>query len=525
MANRHVQPLPDGKFFQFRGDSRVFKVVGGSFVYVNSWAHLPFQAVATVGWEHYGFNLSGIPVFTDTPVDGTFVMAPDTGRVYRFVGGAPIYIDSWAPFGGPQPVQLIPPAAIAGAGTGQWVNLRQTPKDGTFVVEAGHGRVYRYIGGAAVYINSWAEVGGVQPHTLVPAGAISAAESGPWSNLRRTPADGTVMSAGRSFQYIDGAAIPLPGPEWQYPRVEVPLASINRAGQWPWDNLRPSPRDGKFVVTKDGNVYRFAGGAAFRVYSWAPFGGPQPLTEVYAGLPVAVSDGAFVVTAEEGNVYRFAGRTAFFVDSWAQFGGVQPHTVVSSRAVMEVSRPQPVNGTVVVTAQDGRIYQYAGGAAIYVSDWDPIAMGSQGVTRLPTVVSAGAIDQAGTGPWSNLRAVPEDGTPLIEAGSEEWYFVIGGAPVWWDPAFPRPQVINAIPVRVNKEALDNVGVGPWANLRSAPVDGTIVRTEVFTCFEFRGTRIHALVPRPANCTDMPRVSRSLIAGAGTGRWWGMLPAA
>ena len=43
-----------------------------------------------------------------------------SGRVFRFVGGAPLYIDNWAPFGGAQPTVLdgcpaSPHAAVIGS--------------------------------------------------------------------------------------------------------------------------------------------------------------------------------------------------------------------------------------------------------------------------------------------------------------------------------------------------------------------------------------------------------------------------
>jgi len=37
--------------------------------------------------------------------DGTFVSYQ--GNVYRIAGGAPLYINAWAPFGGPQPTVAL----------------------------------------------------------------------------------------------------------------------------------------------------------------------------------------------------------------------------------------------------------------------------------------------------------------------------------------------------------------------------------------------------------------------------------
>lgn len=584
----------DGEFAQVGEDQRVFLAVGGSLVHVDSWA--PFggpQPIVAASWETY-YRMRRVPA------DGTFVSSPDTGRVYRFAGGAPVHVDSWAPFGGPQPTQLIPPSAISQAGTGQWADLRQAPADGTFVATAGEGKVYRYAGGAPVYIDSWAPFGGMQPFTWVTPRSISAAGTGLWSQTRRTPADGTYVlrpGSGQVFRMLGGAPVYVDTWGWGRPQptTTLPDAAFDLAGQGPWANLQRTPKDGTFA-TADSRTYVFVGGALVNVDSWAPFGGPQPTTSVtsstvwnagqgpWSNLRRVPKDGTFVATGGEGKVYRFAGGAPLYVDSWAPFGGQQPYTVVTPSSM---SNPEsgsvwmsrtPADGTFVATVGDGRVYRYAGGAPMYVADWAPfggvqpytwVSSGVVGAAgqgpwafqrRTPvdgtfvatddgrvyvfaggapfyvaswtpfgggqplTRVSSGAVDQAGLGPWSNLRATAPDGTMLLEAGSWQQYRVIGGAPVWLDPK--DQQYWSPTGTHVSPEVFSQAGKpGRWSKIRSAPVDGTRFYAQQIGFFEFQGGRLVRLPTEPANAASLPVLSGTIIAGAGTGRWWGIQPPA
>lgn len=524
-------PVPDGKFFQFAGDPRVFLAVGGSFVHVNSWAHLKFQPVVTLSWSAY-------PQFRSAPADGTFVLAPDTGRVYRFAGGAPIYVDSWAPFGGGQPVQIIPPAAIAGAGTGKWTNLRKTPADGTFVAAAGRGTVYRYVGGAAVYVDSWWDFGGDQAYTPVSPNAIGLAGSGMWTALRKTPADGTfVLVSGTVYQFVDGAMIHVVSWEpfgGQHPYTVLSLMVPQRAGQPPWDNLRSLPRDGKFVVTAgEGHVYQFVGGSPIRIDSWTPYDGPQPTATIdpYSvrrspdrgfRFNEAPRDGTFVRTAGDGRVYRYAGGAPFYVDSWAPYGGVQPHLVVPAGAVDSAGdgywsglSKTPANETFIQTP-DGRVFIFAWGAPLYVSSWSYYG-GPKPVTR----VSAGVVDRAGQGLWANVLKSPPGNKKLIEWSTDHEYHLIGGAPIWHPASLLWGYQGGAAPV--GGDVFANAGTGPWSNLRKTPMDGT--KLEVWESenlyYEVQAGRLVLLPGKPVGGAAL--VSLRMVNEAGTGRWWNILP--
>jgi hypothetical protein len=127
------------------------------------------------------------------PADGTFV-AGSAGYVYRFAGGAPLYVSNWNAVGGPQPATRVDQAALEnGDAPVPWNHVHKYPADGTFLSILS-GAAHRVAGGAAIFISSWAPYGGAQPSTVIDKAAIDSAGRGvPWNHLRKVPADGTVL--------------------------------------------------------------------------------------------------------------------------------------------------------------------------------------------------------------------------------------------------------------------------------------------------------------------------------------------
>ncbi|SDP04227.1 Cysteine-rich secretory protein family protein [Nakamurella panacisegetis] len=178
-AGQAVAPAPvtttvvnNGDFIRDVVGPAVYVVVGGAPVYVSSWA--PFGGVKRV------------KLVTDVtfkklrqyPADGTFIRTPGSGAVYRIAGGAPLYVSSWAPFGGPKPVLNVDPAAVAKAGQAGWYShLRWQPADNTLIKGGSAPKIYRVMGGKATWLTSWSLVGGPKPFTVVDPKAITLAGS------------------------------------------------------------------------------------------------------------------------------------------------------------------------------------------------------------------------------------------------------------------------------------------------------------------------------------------------------------
>jgi|GEM_PF-1315345 len=202
--------FPDSTFIQVAGDSHIYVVAGLAPLWVTSWSHMTaIQPVRVV-------TAAAFYSLRSSPVDGTFLNDRADGLVYRVVGGAPLVTTSWASVGGTrQPSVQVDGWDIANAGTcATYCHLSMTPRDGTILRAGETGQVYVVAGGAPVYVSSWATYGGEQPYVNVSQAAIQSAGSGPaYSHLTFTPKDATVISDGSTGQlYVVTAGHPVLAP-------------------------------------------------------------------------------------------------------------------------------------------------------------------------------------------------------------------------------------------------------------------------------------------------------------------------
>lgn len=294
------------------------------------------------------------------------------------------------------------------------------PPEGSFVSHAGF--VYRIAGGAPVYVSSWGAVGGPQPSTSL--------SDGQFASLPQFPRDGTLLGSSSGGVFVVAGGAPLYLSTWNaiggpQPSVGIDQAAIDHAGGGvPWDHLRPYPADGTLLGASGGGVFIVAGGAPLYLSNWAAIGGPKPSVRI---------------------------------DQWdIDHAGDHPAAHL---------RPYPADGTLVGTSGDGRVYVIAGGAPLYVSNWNAIG-GPRPVT---------GIDQWDVvhtdNPLAHLRQYPADGT-FINTSTGRVYRVAGGAPFY----VTRWSIYGGVQpyVNVDQWAVDNPS-DPHAHLRSSPLDGTIVK--------------------------------------------------
>lgn len=268
----------------------------------NLYAATPISTVETGGT----FTVGSRPVSRNTGqgalgtlADGTFVHATDSGHVFRMAGGVPIYISSWAPFGGPKSTVATTQAAVNGLGL---------PRNNTFIVGAETGQVYRIAGGAPIYIADWTPFGGAQPTVSVSQWSIDNAGN-PLSHLATVPGDGTFVhgvETGRVYRIAGGAPIYINN--WAHlggsaPTVAVSQWSIDVASGSTHTHLRSYPSNGTFIHgAETGRVYRVHEGRPIYVPSWTPYGGVQPLTTVSQW---SVDNAGNSLTHLSGNPYGF----------------------------------------------------------------------------------------------------------------------------------------------------------------------------------------------------------------------------
>ncbi len=263
----------DGAYIRAVQSGEIYKIVGGAPVYVDSsyWSTFnpapPITNVDQYAVDHAGAGgvLDHLSYF---PADGTFIdtAPPPTGRneIYKIVGGAPVYVDInyWNSLSPAPPVVGIGQYPVDNAGgAGAMSHLRYFPADGTFIGTTA-GYVFRFAGGAPLYVQSWSAVGGPQPAIGIGQSVVDNADAAaPWSHVHRYPANGT------------------------------------------------------FLATSQ-NTYRVAGGAAFLVSDWAAFGGQQPATLVdqwdvdnpsdpRAHLAASPMDGTTVTGLPSGQQWSF----------------------------------------------------------------------------------------------------------------------------------------------------------------------------------------------------------------------------
>ena len=182
-----VSAQPSGQVFRIVGGAPVYvgswDTYGGPQPVITIGDDDVGNAGAASPWSHLRYY----------PVDGTFISAQPTGQVFRIAGGAPIYVGSWDIYGGPQPVVTVSDGDVRNAGAvdagNPWSHLRYYPVDGTFLSAHPSGRVYLIQSGAPVYVPNWESVGGPKPvvdvgdDDISNAGAIDPAS--PWSHLKR----------------------------------------------------------------------------------------------------------------------------------------------------------------------------------------------------------------------------------------------------------------------------------------------------------------------------------------------------
>jgi hypothetical protein len=189
------------------------------------------------------------------------------------------------------------------------------PTDGTFVTDYSTNIVYEVVGGAALRVFNWANVGGGHPTTVVDGWAIQ-------NVLRHTPKDGSYAT-----DYTTGI------------------------------------------------VYVFAGGAPIRIVSWANVGGAQPAVVAdhmsLTALPQYPTSGTFVTDYGTGVVYEFIGDMPLRVVSWANVGGAQPTTVVDDWAIQNAFPSFPAEGTYMVGYQSGYVFQVQNASLVRITSGQP----------------------------------------------------------------------------------------------------------------------------------------------------------
>ena len=179
----------------------------------------------------------------------------------------------------------------------------------------------------------------------------------------------------------------------------------------------------------------------------------------------SLSDGSFVQVSGSTGIYEIAGGAPLFVSNWADVGGPQPYTVISQEQFNSL-KPVPVDGTFLTDTSTGMVYEIAGGAPIYVSSWSAFG------TTQPTV-HIDHWDLANiTNPAAHMNPVPANGTFISDSATGMVYEIAGGAPLYvssWS-IFGGGQPT----VRIDHWDIENI-TNPAAHMNPVPANGTFLR--------------------------------------------------
>lgn len=237
----------EGEFIRVLEDGgAVYRIAGGAPVYVSSW-----PSVGAAGVQPYtDVSQTYVDSLPPYPADGTITRDGDnapTNQHYRWAGGAPIVITSWANIGGEQSAIRLDPRAVTEAGSGRWSRLRQQPLDGTQITgglpgDPENGSVFVVAGGAPVYVSDFAAVGGARAPVLVDMAAIRNAGSAqaPFRHLNYYPAEGSQVHAGSTCYSIVGGAAIAGAAGTCGTRID-PAAIANAGQEGKWSHLKAAP--------------------------------------------------------------------------------------------------------------------------------------------------------------------------------------------------------------------------------------------------------------------------------------------
>lgn len=178
--------------------------IGNGVYEVVGGSALPVSSWGNVGGAHPYVNVDSYDISTylpDYPSDGTFIKNAIGNGVYEVVGGAALPVSSWGNVGGSRPYTSVDPWAINHS-------FRQYPADGTFVKNAIGNGVYIIAGGSALAVSNWANVGGSRAYTNIDPWAIN-------NYLLQYPQDSTLVvgyQSQREYKIVDQAPVYQPVP-------------------------------------------------------------------------------------------------------------------------------------------------------------------------------------------------------------------------------------------------------------------------------------------------------------------------
>jgi surface antigen len=316
---------PDGTLVEYQG--AVYQLAGGAPVYVSTWAtyggQQPTTLLSSLQWD-------ALPQY---PRDGTFLRAAQTGQVYVVAGGAPIYVSTWATYGAQQPAIDVDQAALDKMSTtSPWNHLRAVPPDGTLLTAAQTGRVYITSGGVPSYVDSWSAFGGPQPTVTIDQAAVrNAGTGGFWNHLSAAGGSYRSVAPARILDSRDGTGV-VAGAVGAGQVIDV---QVGGAAGIPGTGVSAVAVTLTVVdPTASGYLTPFAQGTAMPVVSALNFAAGTNVAAL-AIVPLSASGKISIYNGSTGSSQLLADVTGYYVSGSAALPGtmgtVRPTRVLDTR--------------------------------------------------------------------------------------------------------------------------------------------------------------------------------------------------
>jgi glycoside hydrolase-like protein len=173
-------------------------------------------------------------------------------------------------------------------------------------------------------------------------------------------------------------------------------------------------------------------------------------------------NGTFVQVSGDTSFYEIAGGAPLFVSDWNAVGGAQPYTVITQQQ-FDALNPVPANGTVFET-DTGAVFVVAGGAPMYVTSTSVF-----NPPPVPFLVDQWNIDNVGN-PLSHLSPYPASGT-FLTTTTGQTYRIAGSSPI----AITNWSIYGGVQPSVTIDPWDIANIyNPLSRLVYRPTVGTIV---------------------------------------------------
>lgn len=253
-------------------DGAVYRFAGGAPFWVSTWSAFggaqPYIDIDSADINHAGGDfpwhavkdraVDAVETYDQdgrfvSNFDGTlFVTAAQTGRVYKMISGAPVYVTTWSAYPGPKSIVVLDQIVFDQAGgVGRTRFMGKAVADNWAIRGAQTGQVYLMAGGAPIYLTDPgmlnSDEGQIIPATVDQNTIDRSGQATPYNTLLKTPRDGTYLLAFgpngvRTYRTTGGAPIEVDGIPPTAPYAVIDQIAVDNAGRGGiWDHLAPPP--------------------------------------------------------------------------------------------------------------------------------------------------------------------------------------------------------------------------------------------------------------------------------------------